>query len=447
MRVLLISANQLQVPCPVFPLGLDYVAGALEAHHEVSVVDLCGESNLETVGLKIRSFDPGLVGISLRNIDNTEANDSRSFINDYQNLVDSVREASSAPIVLGGAGFTIFPERMLAMLGADYGIAGEGEQLVELVDRLELGRDPMGLPGVVVPGGSYVRQAWQGDYRRATPDLVPLTHYLANSGILNLQTKRGCPYACIYCTYPGIEGRCLRRFSPKEVGRCARGLQDAGARFLFITDATFNCDPAHNLAVARAMHDSGLTIPWGAFFAPIPMADGYFQELAEHGLTHVEFGTEALCDSVLAAYQKPFSVEQVGKAHQQAVDAGLWVAHYFMLGGPGESPATLQETLTNVQALNRSVCFFFCGVRVYPETPLSRLAEQEGQIEVDGDLLLPLFYRSAALGEVDLEEEVRRYARGRGDWIIGAGGARTERLMQMMYARGHTGPLWEKLIQ
>ena len=41
MRVLLISPNTLVAPYPVYPLGLDYVAGSVAAHHEVKIVDLC----------------------------------------------------------------------------------------------------------------------------------------------------------------------------------------------------------------------------------------------------------------------------------------------------------------------------------------------------------------------------------------------------------------------
>ena len=448
MRVLLISANQLTVPCPVFPLGLDYVAGALEAHHEVRVIDLCGVDDLAVIGEVAGSFEPDLVGISLRNIDNTESTDSRWFVDDYREAMAHVRVATRAPVVLGGAGFSVCPDGLLDYLGADFGIIGEGERLLDLVDCLERGEDPRGLSGLIVPG-SKVMVPGPLDDRSGCSSLgtVSLDYYVANGGILNLQTKRGCPYRCVYCTYPGIEGHELRRFSPDEVGRRARSLQDAGARFLFMTDATFNCDPSHNLAVARALRGAGVETPWGAFFSPLPMPDGYYEELAQAGLTHVEFGTEAMSDPVLAAYRKPFRVKQVFEAHQQALDAGLWVAHYFMLGGPGESPWTPEETLTNADALEHTVCFFFCGVRIYPNTPLHRIAIEEGQVGEGASLLRPFFYQSELLQGLDPEEEVLRRAGGRINWIVGAGGQRTERLMQMMYARGHSGPLWEKLIR
>jgi radical SAM superfamily enzyme YgiQ (UPF0313 family) len=90
-------------------------------------------------GLKpvIREFVPDLVGISLRNIDNTDTTDPMGFMGGYRFVVETVRQVSSAPIVLGGSGFTLFPRRILDELGADFGIVGEGERLNLLLDALE----------------------------------------------------------------------------------------------------------------------------------------------------------------------------------------------------------------------------------------------------------------------------------------------------------------------
>ncbi len=80
-----------------------------------------------------------------------------------------------------------------------------------------------------------------------------------------------------------------------------------GARYLFITDSAFNADEDHSLAVAGAFRRHGLTIPWGAFFAPMRPPEGFYDVLAEAGLTHAEFGTESLCDPQLKRYGKPFA--------------------------------------------------------------------------------------------------------------------------------------------
>lgn len=449
MKVLLISANRLREPYPVYPVGLDYVAGALNGRHEVKTIDLNTlTDNGELVAL-LTTFAPRVTGISLRNIDNTDTTDPRGFMGEYIDLVRTLRTYSATKIALGGSGFTIFPDRIIDLLEADYGIIGEGERFALLLEALETGQDPATVPGVITPGKKgNAAKPWGRPFTRAAVANQPyLDYYLKNGGMLNLQTKRGCPFRCVYCTYPAIEGRSLRLFSPEEIARTAISLEKAGARYLFITDSSFNADVNHSRAVVQAFQKSGLSIPWGAFFTPLQPPDGYYREMAAAGLTHVEFGTDALADPVLRAYGKPFDTGQVFAAHNQAVEAGLHVAHYFLLGGPGETPETLEETLENIDRLKKSVLFIFCGMRIYPGTPLFSLSRAKGLITESRDLLDPVFYSSAVISRQHILNRVREKAVQRSNWIIGAGGEKTSDVVSRMYQKGYSGPLWEYLIR
>lgn len=449
MRVLLISANRLQEPYPVYPVGLDYVAGALDGVHQVKTIDLntlSGDGQLIDL---LKTFAPAVTGISLRNIDNTDTTDPRGFMGEYVDLVQLLRRHSDSRLVLGGSGFTIFPEQVLDLLGADFGVIGEGERLVLLLEALEKDRDPDTIPGIISPRNKEAAPApWEHPFTRgAVTDHPYLAYYLKNGGMLNLQTKRGCPFRCAYCTYPAIEGRRMRLIPPEEIARTAVSLEKAGARYLFITDSSFNADTQHSRAVARAFRKAGLSIPWGAFFTPLKPPDGYYPELAASGLSHVEFGTDALCDPVLAAYGKPFTVDQAFKAHDQAVAAGLHVAHYFLLGGPGETPDTLTETLTNMDQLKKTVVFLFCGMRIYPGTPLYADALSQGLIDAASDLLDPVFYETGAISRGHILDQVQARAKGRSNWVIGSGGAETGSIISRMYQKGYSGPLWEFLVR
>ena len=172
---------------------------------------------------------------------------------------------------------------------------------------------------------------------------------------------------------------------------CAESEKFAGCRgkYIFITDSAFNASYEHSRQVADAFISAGISVPWGGFFAPTNPPADYFRALAAAGLSHVEFGTEALADTMLANLQKPFNVDNVLAAHDKARLAGLHIAHYFLFGGPGESPQTLQETLENAEKLEKSVFFFFCGIRIYPHTALYETALREGQITADQNLLQP----------------------------------------------------------
>jgi radical SAM superfamily enzyme YgiQ (UPF0313 family) len=448
MRVLLISANRLTAPYPVYPLGLDYVAGAIADDHEVEIADLNNFQDNESLGETIQRFSPDVIGISLRNIDNTDTTDPRGFIEIYRGLIDAIKSRSDALIVLGGSGFTIFPAETMEALNADYGIKGEGERLALLLEAIEKGEDPTSIPGVVTPTFQKpIPPPWDKPLN-GTPikDPAHLGFYLKNGGMLNLQTKRGCRFDCIYCTYPYIEGREQRLFAPTEVAVTALGLQKAGAKYFFVADSAFNSDDSHSIAVAKAFKKAGVSIPWGAFFVPVKPSQDYFRILADAGLTHVEFGTESLSNRVLASYRKPFRVHHVLDAHRAAVAEGLNVAHYFVLGGPGENGDTLNETLSTADTLNKSVLFFFCAMRIYPHTALYQIAIREGQILENQSILEPVFYRSSSIEPDDMIRRVKDLAEDRPNWVIGSGGREMASIIARLYQRGYTGPLWEYLI-
>ncbi|MEK6201077.1 MAG: cobalamin-dependent protein [Desulfobulbaceae bacterium] len=136
MKILLISPNTLTVPYPVYPIGLDYVAGAISDNHEVRIADLnCVDR--EALAASLLDFRPDIIGISIRNIDNTEAGGPLFFIEEYKELVSWLRARSRAVMVCGGAGFTILPREIFTELELDYGIVGEGERFSMLVEALE----------------------------------------------------------------------------------------------------------------------------------------------------------------------------------------------------------------------------------------------------------------------------------------------------------------------
>jgi radical SAM superfamily enzyme YgiQ (UPF0313 family) len=449
MKVLLISANTLRVPYPVYPLGLDYVAGSLDSSYQTRIVDLNEFNDLEELGVIIREFSPDFVGVSIRNIDNTDTLNSRGFLAEYQNLVRQIRKNSRAKLILGGSGFTVFPVEFLHALDADYGIAGEGERLPLLLEALQKNTDVKSIPGIVTKETSIITyEPWDSPINRSfNPASSHTKFYLSCGGMLNLQTKRGCPFRCSYCTYPHIEGSRMRFFPPHEIAQKARELQDAGAKYIFITDSAFNASHDHSRQVAQAFIDARVSIPWGGFFAPTAPPADYYKHLADAGLTHVEFGTESLSDLMLINLSKPFVTADVFTAHSQALKADLHIAHYFLLGGPGENYQTLQKTLNGVDKLEKSVFFFFCGIRIYPHTALYDIALKEGQITASQSLLQPVFYRSPHISGREIMQMVETHADGRFNWLVGAGESKATRVLPKLYERGLTGPLWEHLIQ
>ena len=131
--------------------------------------------------------------------------------------------------------------------------------------------------------------------------------YLRTGRMLNLQTQRGCGFKCCYCTYPLIEGRRHRRRPPELVAAEFEQLQRLGARHAFIVDSVFNSSPGHVAEICEAVLRRNLKISWSCFLRPQGLTPELMKLMARAGLTHIEFGSDSLCDEVLEAYEKGFT--------------------------------------------------------------------------------------------------------------------------------------------
>ncbi len=449
MKVLLISTNTMVQPYPTYPIGIDYVMNAISRYHQVKSVDMNELKDSEALKAVLLEFCPDVIGLSIRNIDNVDGLYSETFFGQIPKLISTIRSHSKSVIVLGGSAFTMLPSEFMAELDADFGIVGEGERFLLLLRALEKKEPVSGMPGVVIGKGHVVfpEPLTTSYHLESIPEHSYLPFYLEKGGMLNLQTKRGCPFRCIYCTYPHIEGSRFRFAEPKEVARTARMLQNAGAKYLYITDSTFNGSYDHSLKIALAFKEVGLSIPWGGFFTPTRPPADYYRILADAGLMHIEFGTEALSDPILDAYRKPFRTKDVFESHREAREAGVHIAHYLMLGGPGEDERTLDETLTNTSELEKTVFFAFCGIRIYPNAPLYERALKEKQIATGANLLEPVFYYSPAITREVVSDRLKAHASQRKNWILGSHLPGIYKMLEKLYSRGFTGPLWEYLIR
>jgi len=155
MRILLISANTERTNILPLPLGLALVAAASRrAGHDAILLDLMFEKDTPAaIRDCIQGFHPEVIGISVRNIDDQNMASPKFLLPPVQEVVSTCRRLSDAPIVVGGAGYSIFPESALRYLGADMGIHGEGETVFPaLLHRIAKGVSVSGLPGLDLPG-------------------------------------------------------------------------------------------------------------------------------------------------------------------------------------------------------------------------------------------------------------------------------------------------------
>jgi radical SAM superfamily enzyme YgiQ (UPF0313 family) len=447
-RVLLISSNRCDEPYPVFPLGLAHVASALR---RVGHVTRWLDSNVATVPVEhlLVKFRPDIIGISMRNVDDVQPLKQQTYFNTDVELCRNLRRCCACPVVVGGTAFSIFPERLLALTGADFGIHGAGEVAFNrLIEALATGADPSGIRGLVYrrDGRIVVNPCDLAEPICPEPADRPaelVDYYLRRSSMLNIQTQRGCHLKCCYCTYPLIDGRRCRRRAPEAVAAELESIQHQGAKHVFITDSVFNTSPDHVAGICEAILRRNLKIGWSCFLRPKNLTRGLMELMARAGLTHIEFGADSFCDSVLEEYGKALTFDDILESSELAHGADVRYAHFLICGGPGETRQTLQTTFANSKRLRGAIIFALAGMRIYPGTPLFARALREGLLSADADLLRPVYYRSPHLTKRELLRQLARFKRQAPNWLVGAAPASFAQLSDRLRQRGVVGPLWE----
>ena len=451
MRVLLISPNIEMLPDPVFPIGLAFLSSALKsAGIEVRCLDLCFQENIEeALQTSILDFSPQAIGLSLRNIDNVAYPDYVSYLPFYKKVINHCRQLSSSPILLGGSGYTLLPKAILHFLEADGGIAGEGEEAFPKVLQAFSQETTPNIPGFI----SRDHEDSFGLARIRNLDSLPspdwdsldLRKYFNRGGMGNLQTKRGCHFSCIYCTYPLIEGH-ADRFRPVEkIAAEAEDLVQRGVENAFIVDNIFNVPVAHAQKVCRTFIERRIPLQWSCYAHPAYFTPSLAEDMKRAGCTGVEFGTDSGSPSVLAKLGKDFAPEYIRQATQTAQEAGLEVCHSLSLGAPGETEETLEETFRLMEEISPTAVIAMVGLRIFPGTGLADLAEEEGLISPQSNFLTPIFYIAPAVKN-KVVEIARQRAALHPNWIFpGLNINVSLRLQSKLRKIGVKGPLWEHM--
>lgn len=422
MKVLLISANTESMNIPPLPLGPALVAAASRrAGHDVILLNLMLERDTESaIRERIEDLRPEVIGISVRNIDDQDMACPKFLLPPVREVVATCRILCDAPIVVGGAGYSIFPESVLRYLGADMGIRGEGEIVFPaLVECMQNSAAVAGLPGVYLPGRSAEGRMFAphlDDLPLPPPELwIPASADRQQTWI-PVQGKRGCPMLCSFCSTKDIQGQTVRRRRAEAVVSWMQQVVSRGFRNFVFVDSTFNIPPSYAKELCRAIIERDLGVKlWCILYSK--WVDHELVELmARAGCREVSLGFESGSDRMLKSYNKRFRAAEVRTVCGMLADAGIRRTGFLLLGGPGEDKESVEESLRFADSLNLDALKITVGLRIYPQTALAATALAEGLIAPDDDLLWPRFYLAPGLAEW-LPETVTAYKASRA-WIM-----------------------------
>lgn len=455
---------------PVYPIGLDYLAGAIAQAGlgQPSILDLTrlggplppqelnqrGPRGVRLIedALKSQSWD--VVGLSLRNIDSTyPIMEGQAQLHYYlpqlSAYLDAVAQHAGPEtrVILGGTGFSIMPQAFLAGRPANWhGVVGPGEAaMVQFLNDLAAGREPERL----------LRGAPSEQASLSQTEL--LSQYLnlpVGESTFGLRSKIGCGAACGYCPYPLINGPRQHFKEPAQVaaelGLLAQVHQRHPARpplrFMFADDI-FNRPLEHAKAVLKAILEQGvLPASWHAYLDPSALDEEFLELiLASRGwaapggpegqgapFMFFPFDIESGSDRMLRSLRKPYDRAKLlaavelyrqvsGRAVERGQLAGAEFGFHLLLGYPGEDEQSVAETCGLINQARPLQIALQLGVRVYPGTPLA--AQTKGRLwQTEEDLYQPVFVRAdeeAMLGWLrqHLSDEYDRLAR-RGNMLM-----------------------------
>jgi len=440
---------------PVYPIGLDYLQGALNdaGLGPVEVLDLTraggplgrealslrGGRSLDLIRQKLAEKPWDLVGLSLRNLDSTypildgpaELHYYLPQLSQYLDCVATHADPRTR-VVLGGTGFSIMPEAFLVgRPDTWHGVVGPGEGvLVELARGILAGVDQPRLTkanGRDTAIGRLQNRALLGAYL----DLPQ------GEGSFGLRSKTGCGQACGYCPYPLINGPKQNLKDPAEVVEELRLLSEVHARhparpplrFMFADDI-FNRPLDHAKAILKAMLAAGIRPDaWHAYLDPsgldreffeLALASGGWSRPGPEGLDgrvmFFPFDVESGSDRILAKLGKPYRAKDVlagveawravsGAAVARGELAAAGLGFHLLLGYPGEDEASIAETCRLVNQAQPDQVAVQLAVRVYPGTPLARQTKEQ-LWQREEDLRRPVF---APIDEDQIMTWLRRH--------------------------------------
>jgi hypothetical protein len=444
---LLVHTTRETRPTTVLPLGMLRVAEACEAGGEaVAIADLAFARSPRRALLKaVARHQPMAVGFSVRNIDNADADQPRYYLPAVRELVDALRAAHpEVAILAGGAGVSLAPGLCREALGVDCIVAGPGERTVPglLQAVREGGREALppiihGIPGPCAAAAQFAR--WL--------DLRP---YKRRGAPLNIQSRRGCPYSCVYCNYSLVEG--ADRYEMDGVAPVVEALQAqveaTGIRDVEFVDSTFNSPPEYavELCEALAKVDLGLELQ-ASGITPRHGSREMLEAMKAAGFRTITCSPDAASPVTIESYGKGFTLADLENMARNTAELDLRVMWSFMFGGPGETEQTLRDTIHFIEEHihPHDLVMLTARMRVYPGTQLAAIARDEGsQTPVLDPKASGQFYLSPALDAETLDAALAGLAERNANIMRMQGGQRdiVGWIQRMQSLSGKRGPTW-----
>jgi anaerobic magnesium-protoporphyrin IX monomethyl ester cyclase len=354
-----------------FPgLGIAYVASSLRAAgHDVELLDgKLDHLTVDAIIARVRARPPDLVGITCMTVEYPRAVEIAARIK---------RNRADLPVVVGGAHVNAVGRQALEEgEGFDFACVGEGEYLAcELAEALEHGRDCSAIPGLVSRRDGDI---WAAPPRPPPDDYdalaFPAWDLFRPVATLPLITHRGCPFQCVFCGHnSGFKPR--YRTPGNVLDEIEEILERYRPERIRIEDETFGLHMGRTKAILEGIIERNLhrRVRFSAQTRVDRVDEQFMRLLKTANFELLELGVESGNAEMLLKIKKGITLEQVERAVALAKANGLRVWCKFILGHPGETPATIRDTIDFIAKIDPHQLSVSI-MTPFPGTPIHEMA-------------------------------------------------------------------------
>ncbi len=364
-------------------LNLSAASVLRENGHEVFYIHCQTEDvTLDRLRVRIPEIDPDIVVIMAEHI-NLNVSDA---------IAKFVKSNSKTQVVFTGPLATSLSEEIIK-LSCDYIVRKEWDRtLCNLVNTLENKTSISEVKGITYKEDGNTKRTEDAELIEdldSLPfpayDLVDLSKFyesvFSHFPTATVITSRGCPYKCVFCSFPQtIYSNKYRKQSPERVLAEAKYLRDKfGVRGIRYDDDTFDIDKSRVLEICKLFRKENLGMQWIIQTRPALMTYEIAKELKSAGCDMVLFGVESGDDEVLKAINKGTTTEEIRRGVNNAHKAGLDILNCVMLGFYWDTKVTIQKTIDFAFELNAEFTQFSTPIPL-PGTEYYRLLSELGYI-------------------------------------------------------------------
>jgi len=386
MKVLLLSPPTHFKKPSMAPLGICYISAYLNQRGIEAKAYDCFDVKFSDVEKLIKKENPDVVGISCFTNLRPEA---KKIAEISKNLNSNVK------VVMGGSHPNALPDQVLKYYSTDFVIHGEGELIMyNLVKNLDKPQKVNGISflkddrTITTKPESFIMDLDKIPF----PDISNVinksyTPVIFRRGretikikkkIFSMNTSRGCPFNCQFCSTPKFWGRKWRAFSQKKVIDEMKFLHDEyDVEHIYFSDDTFTINEKRTIKLCDAIKNLDMT--YNCETRVNCVSKEILKKLKDSGCILLKYGVESASPKILKNINKMITVKQILRAFKLTKEVDIPTEAFLMVGNPGENNKSIGETIDVLKKIRPDG--MFCALAlVYPGTGLYELAKRQGFI-------------------------------------------------------------------